>query len=289
MSDHEYDFEDDVSLDEDEKNVGGAKQDWLKMTQKGQTIRGAFVYFHTHDANAVNAAMKVARKATKKLNREEIAEVAKTALTKRAEALSKSVDQLSVIEKLDTGVAHFKAMKAHFKEGIGFTLSRLGKDGADADAVWKRLDDPKPYFTTLFLVYPTDAEGGLNKEVFATQVKQGKLKLMPWRFGNRIYENIWKQNDSLRQNGLSLASQDIKLECKEPQYHNIEVSAAGPAIWYKNETIRMAVLTAALPLYDKLIPFREMTTDQLRAKLGLTSAASEDVSADGFQDMLDTV
>jgi hypothetical protein len=273
----DYDFNDDVSLDTDEKNVGGGNQDWFKMSTKGQIVRAAFIFFHTFDANAVNAAMKTAKRANKKLTREEVAEVAKAALTKRAEALSKTVDQLSATDKLDTTVAHFKAMKAHFQEGLGFALSRLGKDGAEADAVWKRLPEAKPYFTTLMLLYPTDSEGTLNAEAFATQVKQGKLNIKPWRFGNRTYENIWKQNDSLRENGLSLASQDVKLECKEPKFHHIESSAAGPAVWQKNPTIRAAVLSAAVNFYDKLMPFRDMTTEQLKAKLGLTGAATEDV------------
>jgi hypothetical protein len=32
-----------------------------------------------------------------------------------------------------------------------------------------------------------------------------------------------------------------------------------------------------------------MTTDQLRSKLGLGGSATEDISADNFQDMLDSV
>jgi len=290
MSDDlDYDFDNDVSLDVDEKNVGGGSQDWLKMTTKGQILRGAFIYFHTFDANAVSEARKVAKRAIKKLTREEEAEIAKVALTKRAEALGKSLDALTATDKLDVSRAHFKAMSAHYQEGLGFALSRLGKDGPEADAVWKRLPEAKPYFTTLFLVYPTDTEGTLNKEAFATQVKQNKLRILPWRFGNKTYQNIWKQNDSLRENGMSLASQDVKLECKEPKFHNIETSAAGPAIWQKNDTIRSLVLSAAVNMYDKLIPFREMTTDQLRAKLGLNGPASSDVSSDNFQDMLDAV
>jgi hypothetical protein len=285
----EYDFGDDVSLAPDEKNVGGTKQEWLKMTIKGQVVRASFLYFYTYDANAVQCAMKVAAKAGKKLTKEEVLAVAKEALTARATELGKTLDQLTAGEKLDPRIAHFKAMKAHYQEGMGFILSRLGKDGAEADAVWKRLPEPKPYFSTLLLIYPTNNEGTLNKEEFARQIKENKLKLVPWRFGNKIYEDIWKLNDGLRENNLSLASQDIKLECKEPQYQNIAVSFVGASTWQKNQQIASAVLTGAANMYDKLMPFREMTTDQLRAKLGLSTAASDDVSSDNFQDVLDSV
>lgn len=285
----EYDFEEDVALDPDEKDVGGTKQEWLKMTKKGQVIRCAFVYFHTCDKNAVRAAVKAARKGGKKMTREEITGVANQALTKRAEELKKSVDQLSPIDKLDIAVAHFKAMKAHYQEGLGYTISRLGKDGAEADAVWKRLSEPKTYFSTLLLLYPTNNEGALDKASLAEQIKSGKLELAPWRFSSRVYDDIWKLNDGLRENNLSLASQDIKLECKETQYQNISVSFAGAALWQKNDTFKTHVLTSAAKMYEKLIPFREMTTDQLRAKLGLGGSATEDISADSFQDMLDQV
>lgn len=290
----EYDFSDDVSLEPDQKNVGGNKQEWLKMTLKGQVLRVAFIYFHGVDANAVQEALKVANKAGKKLSREEVQAVAKGAFAKRAEELKKTVDQLTAADKLDTTKAHFKAQKASYQEGIGFVLSRLGKDGAEADAVWKRLPEPKPYFITLLLVYPTDNEGNLSKELFAAQIKEGKPKLIPYRFGNKIYEDVWKANDALRANGLSLSSQDFKIECENPQYQNVSVDAAGPALWMKNETVKKVVLANALTMYDKLNPFREMTTDQLRVKLGLTATAgagggSEDVSSDNFQDMLDSV
>ena len=97
----------------------------------------------------------------------------------RATALSKTADQLTPIEKLDLGTVHFKKMMAHYQQGLGFVVSRLGKDGADADGVWKRLPEAKLYFATLLLLYPTDREGNIDKE----GLKRGDWRLIPWRFG----------------------------------------------------------------------------------------------------------
>lgn len=286
----EYDFEDEVSLDQDEKNVGGQKQDWFKMTQKGQQVRASFVYFHSVDANAVSVFVKKARKNNEKVTREQVLEVAKQALEQRASELEKSVDELTDIEKLDLSKNHFKALKAHYQEGLGYVISRLGKDGADADEVWKRLPDPKTSFTTLLLIYPTNSEGTINAAELKDQIKNNKLNLMPWRFSNRVYEEVWKANNSLRHNDLTLASQDVLLECKDPKFHNISVSAVGKAIWQQKDTLRNAVLRSATNMYDKLVPFRELTTDQLREKLGLGGGISEaDVSLDNFDDVLEGV
>jgi hypothetical protein len=291
MSDEnfDYDLEGDVTLDVDEKNAGGDKEDWLKLTAKNQILRVSFVYFHTYDHNAVSAATKAAKKAGKSLPKEEIVAIARKAITARATELNKSPEQLTVTDKLDIKVAHFKSLKAHYQDGFGYAVSRLGKDGPEADAVWKRLPDPKPYFTTLLLVYPTNEQGVVLKEEFAAQVKEGRIKLMRWRFSNNVYEGIWKLNDGLRENTMSLASQDIKLECKEPKYQNIQVSFVGKALWQMHEGMKQMVLSKAVGWYDKLIPFREMTTDQLRAKLGMGGSAVADVSSDNFQDLLDNV
>jgi hypothetical protein len=219
-------------------------------------------------------------------------------LSKRAEALSKPIEQLTPIERLDPSVAHFKTMRAHYEDGLGFVISRLGLDGAEADLVWKRLPEPKTYISTLLLIYPTNPEGAINKDAFAGQVKSGKVKLLPWRFSPRVYEEVWNLNDGLKENKLSLASQDIKLECKEPQYQNISVAFGGASIWQKSPQLKAVVLAAALPLYEKLNPFRALTTDQLREKLtgkgsggaaGAAGGAVDDISSDSFNDLLESV
>lgn len=289
----EYSFDDDASLDTDQKNIGRDRQEWLKFGNKGQMVRAAFVYLYTWDANAVQRAQKEAARSGKRLSREENATVAKAALTKRAQELGKSIDQLSPTERLDTTIAHFRALKAHFHEDVGYVISRLGKDGPDADPVWKRIGDVKSYFTTLLLIYPTDSEGAINKEALASQVQNNKLKLLPWRFSGKTYDEIYGVNEGLRDNGLSLASQDVRITCDNPKYQGVKVVAAGPATWQRNEKIKAAVLTGALNMYDKLNPFREMTTDQLREKLNIggggAGTASSDASADNFNDMLEGV
>lgn len=288
----EYSFDDDTSLDADQKNIGRDRQEWLKFASKGQLVRAAFVYFYTLDANAVQKAQKEAARAGKRLSREEVAEVAKAALTKRAQELSKSLDQLSPVERLDPTIAHFKALKAYFNDEVGYVVSRLGKDGAEADLVWKRLGEVKSYFTTLLLIYPTDSEGSINKEALASQVHNNKLKLIPWRFSGKTYDEIYGVNEGLRDNGLSLASQDVKITCDNPKYQGVKVVPAGLATWQRNDKVKVAVLTAALNMYDKLNPFRELTTDQLREKLGVSNGAGgagSDASADNFNDMLEGV
>jgi hypothetical protein len=285
--------ESDVGLDEDGKQFLQPRQEWLKMT-KGQCLRGAFVYFHTIDKNAVTKVMAEAAKKSEKLTPEVIRGIARKVLEERAAQLTpvKAVDQLTEMDRLDLSEVKMKKLWGSYQAGLGFVVNRLGKDGPEADAVWKKIAEPKLYFTTLLILYPTDARGDI------TENEKPRLttdwRIMPWRFGKKTYENIWKLNAGLKSNGMGIHSQDIKLECKDAQYQNIDVSFVGAAIWQKHEKFRNMVLAKAMPFYDKLIPFREMTTDQLRAKLGMGGSAVSSVGADAasggdFTDLLDQV
>ena len=284
------DYEDsgDIGLEEEGKEEFKRDSDnWFKM-DKGQIVRAAMIFFHTVDANAVARARKVAKEAGKELSRDEILAIARQALEARANSLNpvKPIDTLTDIERLDLSEIKMKRFDYHYQQGLGYVMSRMGKDGPEGDKVWSKLDAPKRSFSSVLLLYPMKGNTGeIAKEKIASD-----FEVVPWRFSKPVYERIWKLNAGLRENNITLATQDLKLECKDKQYQNIDVSFAGPAIWQKSEKFRTFVLERALAWYPKLLPFREMTTDQLRAKLGFGGPAVSDVSAGGdFTDLLDNV
>jgi hypothetical protein len=283
---NEYnEYDSDIGLDaEDKRKVNSNNQEWLKMT-KGQVLLGSFLYFHPVDANAVKTVKAAAKRASRQPTADEIKQAAQKALDDRAAALKKSVDQLTPDERLDLTTAQFKSFRASYQEGFGFALSRLGMDGPEADAVWKRLPEPKQYFTTLLLSYPMTAEGKHDLEA----IKRGEWKVIPWRFGKQTYDEIWNLNDGLRGNGMSIANQDIRLECKDAKYQNMKVSFVGKSVWQSNDKFKKMVLTKAMEFYGKLVPFRNMTTDELRAKLGLGGSPVQDVTGEDFTNLLDNV
>ncbi len=281
FSDNYFENDDDVGLSADyQEEFKRDQEDWFRM-EKGQIVRVSFAYFHTLDYNAV----AVARKTRPDMTPEQMREVARNTIAERAKELNKTMEQLSKPDRLDLRSIHFKKVMAHYQQGLGFVISRLGRDGKDADDVWKKLPDPKKYYTTVLLIYPTDRKGEIDREKVHTH-----WKVMPWRFGRGMYEKFWKLNESLGSLGQSLATQDLKLECKDAQFQNIEPNFCGASIWQKHDKFRNLVLDRAIELYPKLVPFREMTTDQLRSKLGLGGVAVSDVSAGGdFADLLDSV
>ena len=284
--DPDYDADQDVSLDEYSKPKNDRDSMLPKFT-KGQTLRASLVYFRPVDLSAAARHRAAASRRNTAVTADELRAVARKALEERASALQKSADALTQVDRLDLSEVQFKSMMASYQEGLGFVLNRKGKDGPDADAVWSKIAEPKKYFTTLLLTYPTDRAGNVDKERLATD-----WNLFVWRFGNRVYEDLWKLNAGLKDNGMSLSTQDLRLECKDEKYQNLAVSFVGPAIWQKNEKFKASVLSKAIPMYDKLIPFREMTTDQLRSKLGVGGPAVSNVGSPvggDFADLLEGV
>lgn len=253
---------------EDKGKGGKPKQPWLKFTQKGQTLRVALLYFH--DVARIAAAAAMRNKAAKA----EVIAAAEAAITARAKELGKEVGQLSPVDKLNINKAQFRMFSAHYQEGLGYVVSRLGLDGAEADKVWKQLSEPKKYFTTLLLVYPTDRDGNVDKEVLKAHFGQRKFALIPYRFSGMTYDQLWNINDGLRSNDLEISGQDLIVECQDTQYQKVAIRPAGKAIYRTNVDIQRAVLEAAVDKYSVLAPFREMTTDELRAKLGGTSGGN---------------
>ena len=283
--------ESDVGLDESGKKFLQQREEWLKMT-KGQCLRAAFLYFHPIDKNAVAHAIEAAKEKGATLSQEDIQKIGRKAREERAASLSKPVEQLTDLERLDLSEIRMKKFWGSYQEGLGYVINRLGKDGPEADAVWKKIAEPKLYFTTLLMLYPTNSHGDITES--EKQRLTTDWKIVPWRFGKKTYENIWKLNKGLKENQMGIHSQDIKLECKDAQYQNIDVSFQGPAIWQRHDKFKNVVLAKALTFYDKLLPFREMTTAQLREKLGMGGSAVSSVGADAalggdFAEFLDQV
>lgn len=282
------DFESDLGLDDEDRKAAKSGDDleWYKGV-KGVTRRASIIYFHPVDVVAVTKA----RRKNPALPKEELIKIGRKAIADRATALGKAPDALTKVDLLDTSEVHFKKVVSHFGgEGIGYTLSRLGKDGPEADEVWKKLDPPKTHFTTLLIVYPTNNKGEIDKARFLTD-----WQIVPWRFSPKRYDLIWKVNSGLIKNNASIADQDLLLECKDEKFQQIEPSADGKATWLKGEKFKQLVLSKAVGYYDKLVPFREMTTAQLREKLGLSvgsgggADAVSDVASGEFTDMLNNV
>lgn len=280
MSNSEYDIDNDIGLgDEDKGRVRSNKVDYYENNEKGKTDRAALVYFHPADLAQL---IKVKRQKPDLTEAQEKAVLDKVR-SGYAEKLGKKPDELTTVDLLDLSEAKFRACEASYKEGVGYVQWPKKVEPADMN-VWSKLGERKTYVLSVLLIYPTDREGTVEKE----RLSNGWI-VKPWRFNPDKYETLKRINRKLlgREDGSSLATTDLLITCKEPKFKNLTIEDAGPAIWLKSEKFKQAVLTRAVEFYSKLNPFRTLTTEELREKLGMSgggggvapgSAATEDFS-----------
>lgn len=268
-----YDSNDDIGLEPEDRALIRTRKPWYKA-EKGRVDRVAFLYFNTVDKAAVSKARREMKSRGEELTKEQTIAVAKKALENRAKSLNKSADELVATDLLQMDELRFKKLVAHYCEGPqikGYIVSRLGLDGPEADKVWRKLPEPNVYLTTLLLIYPT-----MNRE--SADVDKNRLLsqwiIMPWRFREERYDQIFKRSQSLKSNDVSIATQDIGLECKDTTFQNITVDPLGPAVYLRHPELKSLVLSKAVDMYKLLNPFREMSTEDLKVKLGIGSAPS---------------
>jgi hypothetical protein len=287
MSDELFESEeldDDVGLGtEDKKYASSGLDDWFKG-EKNNTYRAALLYFHPLNSALVRAAKAKAKEKKEDVNKEKVLELIAKATAKRAEELGKAVDQLAPHEKLDLGQVRFKRIKAHYKENFGYAISRMGLDGPEEDKIWAMLGDVKSYFTTVLLIYPTSREGVVDGDSLKT-----RWVVKPWRFSTKVFGSLHQVAEGLRENDLSIAGQDLKIKCTNSEFQNFDIHPGGKALWRKNAKFQALVLEKAVSFYEKLVPFREMSTSDLRIKLGVSESVGEDVSEDDFDGLLNEV
>ena len=139
----EYDDSEDVDLNPANKAPSNRVERFKGET--GVTYRVALLHFHSFGQSLVGAAKRKAKKEGTEIDKAGVKASLDKALAKRAEEYGKSVDELADWEQLDTRKVQFKKYLSHYKEGVGYVQSRLGKDGPEADKVWALMGDPKQY------------------------------------------------------------------------------------------------------------------------------------------------
>lgn len=266
-------YESDVGLDpEDKKHANAGQVEWF-AGEKGQTYRVALVYFHPIDI----VAMQVARSKNPGATKADLLAVGRKALEKRAGERGKTVETLEDYEKLYTSKVQFRMAKSFFNENLkGYVESRLGKDGPENDRVWESLGEEKTHFFTAVLVYPTNREGDLAKNVTSG------WRVVPWRLATKTYQGMHRVGASLRANKLSVASQDLNLTCTNKEFKQFDVASAGPAEWLNwDKSLQDQVLMQAVRLYGKLQkPFQQISSAELRSKLGMDGGTWADAADD---------
>jgi hypothetical protein len=276
---------DSVGLGDEDKGRVGKQMDWYKG-EKGRTDRIAIIYFDRIDASSLRKALRSGQ--GKSLSSDEKKAVALNARKAVAEKLGKSLDQLTEVDLLDLSEPRFKVFSASYKKEVGY-VQWPAKLTPEEEKIWRKAGEKRDYITTLILQYPTERDGDVDKERLKSDFTSGRARILPWRFSADKYAQIRKVNKTQLENGGSVASVDLAISCQDTGFQKLEIHASGACLYHKNDRYRQQVLEQAVPMYEKLNPFRQMTTDELREKLGMSGGGSSGGGADvgdDFQNVL---
>lgn len=272
---------------EDAKKVSTSKTDWYKG-EKDKTDALAIVNFSSRDVSFLRSALSKKPDLTEDEKRQVIAAGRK----KVAEALGKDVDQLDPIDLLDLSECRFKAVSGSFKEGIGYVAWPKNMTAEEQKLyVESKVGPRKDYVTTIVVVYPVDDEGEIDMERL-TKTKEGRLvesfKVMPWRMSTDKYHDLVRINKKLTKGQRSLADTDLVVQCTDKVFQKLKIDddASHPSAWRSHPMVKRAVLERALKLQDKLEPFRRMSVEDLKEKLGIATASSSTSDSDVDPDFM---
>lgn len=270
----------DVDLNPQNK-VPTAKLDRFQG-EKDHTYRAAIVYFRKMDATVVAEG-----KASGNLDKQHLLSELSKKLEANAAFFKKPVEELAEWQKLDISNISFKRVRQQFSAvaGVGVVESRHGLDGPEADKIWASLKDsegkisePKEYYYTLILLYPTNSEGEVDKDLLKT-----RCVLKPWRFTAATYNRLIELDQkmkSLVDSKSSLANFDLSLKCTNKTFQNFTIDVAEKALWTRSTILQDAYMPKAYSLYEKFCNVRKLTTPELREKLGLGGVGSSDSGSD---------
>lgn len=143
--------------------------------------------------------------------------------------------------------------------GVGKVVSRLGKDGPEADKLWSEGEPPRVAYATLVLAYPV-ASGKIDHARLLTGID-----VVRWTFSEKTFAAIQKIATA-----GSLGKTDLGAVCTSEQYQRIELTRLAKCCWWEDEAIREGILSRARELEATVSPARRLSTEELALRLGKT-------------------
>lgn len=144
--------------------------------------------------------------------------------------------------------------------GVGKVISRAGKDGPEADAIWMQGEPARTSYATVVLVYPKGADGKLDRE----RLLRG-VDVLRWTFADKTFSALQKLTSA-----GPLGRADFWATCSDDRYQRMEFTLLKNCIWWADEEVRAAILRRVAECEGTVSPARKLTTSELAMRLGTT-------------------
>ncbi|MGW8179298.1 MAG: hypothetical protein ACWGQW_11135 [bacterium] len=268
--------------------------DKFKQSRPNQVDRISVIAFKTF-ADVVIAAKT--REKGERLDDNEKTELITKIDSRLAESLSKKVEELTEIDRLDIKHPRFSVSWTHYEDNVGTIRclsKRNGPNIIEEALCCKKMDEASQRVCTLILRYPVDndyqVDGELLKMRKYTHIETYRLSAKKFKKVEGVYKDS-------RNNSMPVIDLKITLD-GDPQYQKQQIETGMTAFWAREDTdpeIRHWVLSEGLKKYKYVkseLGF-QMKADKLAEKLGMgaqlpagaASAAAPAITA-SYKDLL---
>lgn len=165
---------------------------------------------------------------------------------------------------------------AVYIDGVGKVVSRLGRDGPEADELWSQGEAARTSYATLVMTYPRGPDKNLDRaRVLAAP------GIMRWTFSERTFTSLQKVAAG------SSGGVDLLATCTDERYQRIEFQRFKDCLWWDDEELREAIQNRVTELESSVSPARRLSTEELAAKLGRQWPPQPEVTEADFIDDVD--
>ncbi|HED06422.1 MAG TPA: hypothetical protein ENI61_07040 [Ignavibacteria bacterium] len=255
--------------------------DRFKQEKSNHTDRVSIILFKTFADVVISAKT---RERGEQLSDDEKAGFIKKIDEKLAENLSKKIEDLTEIDRLDVKQPRFAVAYTHYKDGLGSVRclgqwqgGMLTKPGLCC----KEIGDADQTVATIILRYPIDEQ----KQVDADLLKKRRYTYIEvWRMSAKKFKQIEGVYIDARSNDMQVIDMKVTLD-GDTRYQKQRIENGMSAFWARENTdaeIRSWVLDQGLRAqkYIKRDLGFQMNAEKLAERLGGEAAASRSLSGE---------
>ncbi|HEY8098618.1 MAG TPA: hypothetical protein VIE65_21340 [Methylobacter sp.] len=251
----------------------------FKQDRPNRVDRISIISFKTYLDGVISAKTK---EKGSPLSDEEKADLATRLDRKLAEQLSKKVEDLAEVDRLDIRVPKFWMTMTHYQDGVG-TIRCHGKWAnnvcIEPAICCKKMPEPEQSIGTVVLQYPTTENHQVDVDDFSRKKHTG---IYIYKLSSKKYKKIEsvyiEARNLVLDGGETLKTIDVKVTLDgDPKYQKQNFESGAVAYWARRDVdaaLRQWVLEQGLRAgkhVQKELGY-DMTADKLAEKLGLGSS-----------------
>jgi hypothetical protein len=265
---------------DDSKVIKTSGVERFKQDRPGKIDRVSLIAFKTYHDVILGGK---AREKGAALTDAEKAEICAKIDAKLAENLSKKIEDLTEVDKLDIKSPRFSFAFTHWGDGVGSIRCLSTYEGTTLvkpELCCNKMGDADQTVATVMLQYPVDRDNQVDMDLLR---ERKYTELWIWKLSSKKFKKVEGAYIDARNDNRPVVDLKVTLD-GDPRYQKQVIEVASSAVWAREDTdpeIRQWVLEQGLRAYKYVkdsLGF-EMKAETLSEKLGGQAASAAALAA----------